>query len=141
MNDGKLQYPGIVGSAAGVVAVIVCFATWWSTSDTSFKATADVSGMLALAMAIGMFAFGGAYVLMSDARIRRAMGVLMTVCSVVLALAALWATTRADSVASGASSGGAIWLTVLLGAIGIAAGVVALRDVRAPERSESVSAS
>jgi hypothetical protein len=139
MNDGKLQYPGIVGSAAGVVAVIVCFTTWWSTADTAYKATADVSGTLALAMAIGTFAFGGAYVLMSDARIHRAMGVLMTLCSFVLANAALWATTRADSVAAGASSEAAIWFAVLLGAIGVAAGVVALRDVRAPETSEGVS--
>jgi hypothetical protein len=81
--------------------------------------------------------FGAASVLMSDARIRRAMNVLFTICAFLLAVAALWGTTRADSVAPGAENSNGIWISALAGAVGIAAGVLAMRDVRAPESGPS----
>jgi hypothetical protein len=133
--DQKLNFAGIAAAVAGVVGLLGVYADWWETADAVYKGTADASGSLALAMSLGLFVFGAASVLMSDARIRRAMNVLFTICAFVLALASLWGTTRADSVAPGAESSNGIWISALAGAIGIAAGVLAMRDVRAPENT------
>jgi hypothetical protein len=133
--DSKIYFPGVAAAVAGVVGLLGVYSTWWETGDTLYKGTADVSGSLALTMSLGLFVFGGASVLMSDPRIRRAMNVLFTLCALILALAALWATTRADEVATGAEAASGIWVSALAGALGIAAGVLAMRDVRAPENA------
>ena len=135
--DSKIYFPGVAAAVAGVIGLLGVYSTWWETADTLYKGTADVSGSLALAMSLGLFVFGGASVLMSDPRIRRAMNVLFTLCALILALAALWGTTRADEVATGAEAASGIWVSALAGALGIAAGVLAMRDVRAPENEGS----
>jgi len=106
--DQKLNFAGIAAAVAGVVGLLGVYADWWETADAVYKGTADASGSLALAMSLGLFVF---------------------------ALASLWGTTRADSVAPGAESSNGIWISALAGAIGIAAGVLAMRDVRAPENT------
>jgi hypothetical protein len=93
------------------------------------KGTSDASGKLALAMSIALFAFSAAYVLISDARIRRSMAALMIVTAVVLTLAAVWGLTRAD----GASVEMGLWLTGLAGVLGIGAGVLTLKDAPVDE--------
>ena len=62
----KLNYAGIGGAVAGIVALLGIYSDWWSSDTTLYYGVADISGRLALAMAIGLFAFGVAYVLMSD---------------------------------------------------------------------------
>lgn len=136
--DSKIYFPGIAAAVAGVIGLLGVFADWWETSDEVYAGTADVSGSLALVMALGLFAFGAASVLLSDPRIRRAMYVLFSLCAVVLAFTALWGTTRGDAVAAGAEPASGIWLSALAGALGIAAGVLAMRDVRSPEQGEGV---
>ena len=64
-------------------------------------------------MSIGLFAFGAAYVLISDARIRRAMGALATLCAVVLTLACVWGLLRTDNVAPGAEVGTGLFVSAL----------------------------
>jgi hypothetical protein len=135
--DSKISYPGVAAAVAGVVGLLGVYADWWETPEAVYKGTADVSGSLALAMSLGLFVFGAASVLMSDLRIRRAMSALFTLCAVVLALAGLWGATRADAVAAGAEVANGLWISVLAGALGIAAGVLAMRDVRAPEHVEA----
>jgi hypothetical protein len=131
--EQKIYFPGVAAAVAGVIGLLGVFADWWETPETIYRGTADVSGSLALAMALGLFAFGAASVLMSDPRIRRAMNALFTLCALVLAVASLWGMTRTDAVAAGAETSGGIWVSLLAGALGLAAGALAMRDVRAPE--------
>lgn len=139
MDGTKITYAGVAGAVAGIVGLIGVYADWWGTPEATFAGTADVSGTLALAMAIGTFAFGGAYLLMSDPRIRRSMGALMTLTAVVLTLAAVWGTTRADEVAAGATTETGLWISGLGGILGIAAGLLALRDAQAIDAAEQPS--
>jgi hypothetical protein len=127
MKDQRLNYAGIGGAVAGVVGLLGIYADWWETDTTVYHGTADVSGQLALAMSIGLFAFGAAYVLFSDQRIRRAMGALMTLFAVVLALACVWGLQRADNVAPGASTQAGLWVSLLGGVMGIAASMLAVK--------------
>jgi len=68
MKDQRLNYAGIGGAVAGVVGLLGIYADWWETDTTVYHGTADISGQLALAMSIGLFAFGVAYVVFSDQR-------------------------------------------------------------------------
>jgi hypothetical protein len=135
MRSDKISYAGIAGAVGGIVALLGVYANWWESDTATFKGTADVSGGLALAMAIATFAFGGAYVLMADPKIRRALGALMTVCAVVLTLACVWGLTRGDQVAANVDVKLGLWISVLGGVIGIAAGIMALRDSMATDAS------
>lgn len=130
MRDEKINYAGIAAAVGGIVGLLGIYANWWSTETVDFTGTQDVSGKLALAMSLGTFVFGGAYVLMSDPGIRRAMGALMTLTAVVLTLACVWGLTRGDEVALGASAEVGLWISVLGGVIGIAGGLLALRNAQ-----------
>ena len=132
--DQEIYFPGVAGAVAGVVGLLGVFADGWETPDTIYRGTADVSGWLALAMGLGLFVFAGASVLMSDPRIRRAMSASFALCALVLAVASLWGMTRVDVVVADAEMSGGIWVSLLAGALGLAAGVLAMRDVRVPER-------
>ena len=127
MKDQRLNYAGIGGAVAGVVGLLGIYADWWKTDTTVYHGTADISGQLALAMSIGLFVFGAAYVLFSDQRVRRAMGALMTLFAVVLTLACVWGLLRADNVAVGASTKAGLWVSLLGGVMGIAASMLALK--------------
>jgi hypothetical protein len=129
---GTIHYPGVAAAVAGVVGLLGVYADWWESPEAIYAGTADVSGTLALAMSLGLFVFGAASVLLSDPRIRRAMNVLFTVCAVILAVASIWGLTRSDSVATGAEVSGGLWISMLAGAVGIAAGALAMRTVREP---------
>jgi hypothetical protein len=128
-----LNHAGIGGAVAGVVSLLGIYSSWWSTDTTSYDGVADVSGRLALGMSIGMFAFGVAYVLISDRAIRRAMGALMTICAVVLTLACAWAVLRSDEVATGATVELGLWVSAIGGILGIVASSLALRDAVAAD--------
>jgi hypothetical protein len=140
MRSDKISYAGIAGAVGGIVALLGVYANWWESDTASFKGTADVSGALALAMAIATFAFGAAYVLMADPKIRRALGALMTICAVVLTLACVWGLTRGDQVAANVDVKFGLWVSVLGGVIGIAAGIAALRDSMAMDAASGSSA-
>jgi cellobiose-specific phosphotransferase system component IIC len=95
-------------------------------------------------MAIATFAFGVAYVVMSDAAVRRISGVLMAVSAALMTAAAIAGIGRADDIAIDASPGAGLWLTLVAGVIGMISGVLAVRasraadtvDVRAPASTE-----
>jgi hypothetical protein len=78
-------------------------------------------------MSIGLFAFGVAYVVFSDQRIRRAMGALMTLCAAVLTLSCVWGLLRGDNVAAGASTEAGLWVSLLGGVMGVAASMLAVK--------------
>jgi low temperature requirement protein LtrA len=131
------NYAGIGGAVAGVVSLLGIYSYWWSTETTSYDGIADISGRLALGMSIGMFAFGVAYVLISDRAIRRAVGALMTICAVVLTLACVWAVFRSDDVASGATVELGLWVSAIGGVLGIVASLLALRDAMVADAESS----
>ena len=128
MEKGKISYAGIGAAVAGVIGIIGVYSTWWETETTSYNGTADISGRLALAMALALFAFGVAYVALSDPQIRRAMGALATLCAVVLCLACVWGVSRAGDVAPGATVASGLFVSGLGGVLGIAAGLLVMRD-------------
>src|SRR3990172_6777971 len=86
MGSEKITYAGVIGAAAGFVGIMGLASGWFTDGTQVVEAPADVSGKLAFAMSIGTFVFWGAYILMSDPGIRRAMGALVTLCAVVLIL-------------------------------------------------------
>ena len=135
-----LNYAGIGGAVAGVISLLGIYSYWWSTETTSFDGVADISGRLALGMSVGLFAFGVAYVVMSDRSIRRAMGALMTICAVVLTLACVWGVIRADDVAPGATIELGMWVSAIGAVLGIVASLLALRDAMAADARSSSSA-
>ena len=104
MKSGKYSYPGIGVSVGGLIGFIGVLAHWFSfavpvnggTVTVSLSGQADWTGALALAASIGAFAFGGAYVLMSDAQIRRVLGILMSACAAFMLVMPLVGYTRVD---------------------------------------------
>jgi hypothetical protein len=140
VNEQRFSYVGIAGAVAGIVGLFGIYATWWETELATYHGVADVSGKLALAMSIGLFAFGGGYVLLSDAGIRRALGALVTLCAVVLTFACVWALGRGDQVAQGTSTGQGILVSALGGIVGIAAGLLSLRNSQIEDAGPSAGA-
>ncbi|MDH5314417.1 MAG: hypothetical protein OEW66_11370 [Actinomycetota bacterium] len=128
MDTEKLSYPGIAGAVAGVVGLAGVYASWFQISGPSgalkVDGVADASGTLALAMSLALFAFSVAYVLMADVPLRRAFAALMTVTAVVLTLSCIWGVARAD----GADLAFGIYLSGLGGVLGVASGILTLRD-------------
>ncbi len=137
MEKGKISYAGVGAAVAGVIGIIGVYSTWWETPTTSYNGTADISGKLALGMAVGLFVFGAAYVLLSDPQIRRAMGALATLCAVVLSLACVWGLLRTDQVAPGAEVASGLFISAVGGVLGIAAGFLVMRDNAEAEAAES----
>jgi len=128
MDSGKISYAGVGAAVAGVIGMVGVYSTWWETDAASYNGTADISGSLAFAMALGLFAAGGAYVLISDRQIRRATGALATLFAVVLTLSCVWGLLRADNVAPGADISMGLFVSALGGVLGIAAGFLVMRD-------------
>jgi hypothetical protein len=127
MGSQKISYAGVIGAVAGFVGIMGLGTGWFTDGTRVFEGTADVSGTLAFAMAVATFVFGGAYILMSDAGIRRAMGALMTLCAVLLTLAVLWGSQRADVVMLGGGIHKGLLLSGLGGVLGVCAGLLALQ--------------
>jgi len=128
MEQGKISYAGVGAAVAGVIGLLGIYATWWQTPLKDYNGTADTAGVLALAMSIGLFAFGAAYVVMSDPQIRRALGALATLCAVILTLACVWGAIGADNVAPDATVGTGLVVSALGGVLGICAGLLVMRD-------------
>jgi hypothetical protein len=128
VDSGKISYAGVGASVAGVIGMVGVYSAWWETPNQTFNGTADISGTLAFVMSLALFAFGGAYVLISDGQIRRATGAIATLAAVVVALSCVWGVTRADTVAPGADLSMGLFVTALGGVLGIAAGFLVMRD-------------
>ncbi len=131
MDAKKFSYEGIGGAVAGMLGIVGVLGTWWQVGDLTFEGTSDTSGTWAFAMAIGTFAFGVAYVVMSDPAIRKISSILMAVCAVLMTAAAVAGIGRADSVAVDVSVGTGLWLTLAAGMIGMISGVLAVKAAQA----------
>lgn len=92
MKAGKISYAGVGVAVGGLIGFLGVVIGWFSYSypagdgnvTVTLSGTADWTSAVAMAAAFGAFAFGGAYVLLQDARLRRITGVLGAVCSAFL---------------------------------------------------------
>lgn len=104
MKSGKYSYPGIGAAVGGLIGIVGVSAHWFSYSIPAEGGTVTVflsgrvdwTGAIALAASFGAFAFGGAYVLMQDAQIRRVMGVLMAICAAFMLFMPLFGYRRVE---------------------------------------------
>ena len=96
----QLRYPGIFAAVGGIVALLGIYAGWYiaktPSGNTTLKGTVFTAGDLALWASVATFAFGAAYVIFGDAKIRKAMGGLVTICAMVLLVACIWGFLRAN---------------------------------------------
>jgi hypothetical protein len=128
MQNGKISYAGIGAAVAGVIGILGIYSHWWESDFFIFNGTFDISGKLALGMAIGLFAMGAAYVLISDPQIRKVTGSLATLFAVVLTLACVWGLLRTDQIAPTANVSMGLFVSGLGGVLGVAAGLLVMRD-------------
>jgi hypothetical protein len=140
MGDGKISYAGIGAAVAGVIGILGIYSHWWESDFFTFNGTVDISGQLALGMAIGLFAMGGAYVLISDPKIRRVTGALATLFAVVLTLSCVWGLLRTDNIAPTANAAMGLFVSGLGGVLGVAAGLLVMRDSAQSEAAEEMPA-
>src|SRR5205823_13419805 len=79
MKDQRLNYAGIGGAVAGVVGLLGIHADWWETDTTVYHGTEDISGQLALAMSICLFALDTASALSTYPQIFPATSAQLTI--------------------------------------------------------------
>ena len=139
MDSKRFSYEGIACAVAGVLGIVGVLNTWWQIGPLTFDGTSDASGSWAFAMAIATFAFGVAYVVMSDPAIRRISSILMAVSATLMTAAAVAGIGRADQVAADAEPGVGLWLTLVAGVIGIIGGYLGVR-ASARDASEAEAA-
>ena len=111
MNDEKISYAGVAGAVGAIVALLGIYAGWYrfdAPVDLTLDATVYWAGDLALWASIATFAFACAFILFSDAGIRRAMGALMTLSSVVLVFAVVFGFVQVQTALTQAVEAGAV---------------------------------
>jgi hypothetical protein len=104
MRSERINFLAVVTAVAGLTGFIGVFAKWFSysypvsggTVTIYLDGTWDGTGAVALAAGIGALLFGSAYMLLTDAAIRRVVALLMVISSVVLLLASAIGFTRID---------------------------------------------
>lgn len=133
MKAGKISYAGVGVAVGGVIGFLGVMVGWFKvsfplgngTATLSLHGTADWTGTAALIAAFGAFAFGGAYLLVADAKLKKLVGVLMGASSAFLLMFSIFGYTRiSDAVGTPAAvftSGAGKGL-----AVSFAGGVVAL---------------
>lgn len=107
MKAGKISYPGVGVAVGGVLGILGGLLTWFSfsyavggqTVTVNLSASQDWTGAVALAASFGALAFGGAYVLFDDPKIRRLTSILMSVCAAFVLVMPLFGLARLKDVA------------------------------------------
>jgi hypothetical protein len=112
VKDAKISYAGVAGAVGAIVALLGIYAGWYRYEAPGVAATLDGTvywaGDLALWASIATFAFACAFILFSDTSIRRGMGALMTLSSVVLLFATIFGFLRLHTAVGDAVAGGAV---------------------------------
>ena len=157
MKAGKISYAGVGVAVGGLIGFLGVLVGWFSysyplgngTATVSLSGTVDWTGTVAMAAAFGAFAFGGAYVLLQDAKVRRITGILMAVCSAFLLVMSLFGFGRiSDAVGVPASvfttaTGKGLMISFAGGVVALVGSFFASREILAAgpvAASESQSA-
>jgi hypothetical protein len=137
MRSERINFLAVVTAVAGLIGV---YAKWFSysypvsggTVTIYLDGTWDGTGAVALAAGIGALLFGCAYMLMTDAAIRRIVALLMVISSVVLLISSAIGFTRVvetigpNPLLPGAEGQTPFHATVAIGlGISLASGVIA----------------
>ncbi len=149
--NARISYGGIAAGIGGLIGLLGVSVGWWEytlrtsgvSATVSIDGTEDWTGAVAMVASIAVFAFGGAFVLLSDKGIRRFCSFVIALGGVVLAAAAIAGTGRADEaigtpglitivgpgaeIARGVSFG--LYASVVGGIFGIAAAILANRQL------------
>jgi multisubunit Na+/H+ antiporter MnhC subunit len=102
MRSERINFLAVVTAVAGLTGFIGVYAKWFSYSypvsggsvTIYLDGTWDGTGAIALAAGIGTLVFSCAYILLRDAVIRRIVGLLMVISSVVLLVSSIIGLTR-----------------------------------------------
>ena len=131
MDTKRFSYEGVACAVAGVLGIIGVLSAWWQLGDLTFDGTNVTSGMWAFSLAIATFAFGVAYVVMSDRAVRKIASILMAVSATLMTAAAIAGIAQVDDLAVGAEPGMGLWLTLVAGVIGMIGGYLGVRAAQA----------
>jgi len=145
MKSGKISYAGLGVAVGGVIGFMGVVAHWFSysypsnggTVTVTMSGTADWTGSVALVSSFGAFAFGGAYILLSDPALRRLLGVLMSASAAFLLVMSVFAYTRIDEAvgvpAEVSSTKAAVGLAISFagGVVAVVGGLLASKEVLA----------
>jgi hypothetical protein len=145
MKAGKISYAGVGVAVGGLVGFLGVMVGWFSysyplgngTATVSLSGTVDWTGSVAMAAAFGAFAFGGAYVLFQDPKLRRITGVLMSICSAFLLVMSLFGFGRiGDAVGVPAavfttSAGAGLMISFASGVVALVSSFLASREILA----------
>jgi hypothetical protein len=151
MKAGKISYAGVGVAVGGVIGFLGVMVGWFKfsfplgngTATVSLHGTADWTGTAALIAAFGAFAFGGAYLLVDDAKLKKLMSVLMGASSACLLMFSIFGYTRiSDAVGipaaqftSGAGKG--IVISFAGGVVALVGSLLASRESTEPaEKAE-----
>ncbi len=102
MKAGKISYAGVGVAVGGVIGFLGVMVGWFKfsfplgngTATVSLHGTADWTGTAAMIAAFGAFAFGGAYLLVDDAKLKKLTSVLMGASSAFLLMFSIFGFTR-----------------------------------------------
>lgn len=103
MRSERINFLAVVTAVAGLTGFVGVYAKWFNYTyrveggfiDIFLDGTWDATGTIALVAGIGALLFGCAYMLLTDAAIRRIVALLMVLSSVVLLLSSAIGFTRA----------------------------------------------
>jgi hypothetical protein len=154
MKAGKISYTGVGVAAGGAIGFLGVAIGWFSysvpfaggTATVSLSGTADWTGTAALIGAIGAFAFGGAFLVLNDTKLRRTLSVLMAASAAFLLVMSVFGSTRASDAVGvpaalfSSSLDKGLAVSFAGGILAFVAALLATRETGAQE-TESTSAS
>jgi hypothetical protein len=142
MKAGKISYAGVGVAVGGVIGFLGVMVGWFKfsfplgngTATVSLHGTADWTGTAAMIAAFGAFAFGGAYLLVADAKLKKLTSVLMGASSAFLLMFSIFGYTRiSDAVGAPAAiftsgAGKGLAISFAGGVVGLVGSLLASRE-------------
>jgi len=133
MKAGKISYAGVGVAVGGLIGFLGVIVGWFKfsyplsggTATVTLSGTHDWTGTVALAAAVGAFAFGIAYVVLQDPQLRRITGVLGAICSAFLLIMSLVGFSRVGD----ATAATGLAISFLGGVVAVVGSVLTSREM------------
>jgi hypothetical protein len=132
MKAGKISYAGVGVAVGGLIGFLGVIVGWFKlslpaggTATVTLSGTHDWTGTVALAAAVGAFAFGIAYVVLQDPQLRRITGVLGAICSAFLLIMTLVGFSRVGD----ATAATGLAVSFLGGVVAVVGSVLTSREM------------